>query len=483
MTERQPHRPNFVVVLTDDQGPWATPWAMPELRMPHLERLAAESLRLEQFYCASPVCSPARASLLTGRIPSAHGVHDWLVGDRAPGTFPDHYLDGQPTTPEALGAAGYQCWMSGKWHVGDSQWPAPGFSGWYAHRYGAGPYIDAPIWVDGAPGTEPRYLTNAITDEAIGFIEGRDPSRPFYLQVNYTAPHDPWLEGHPEEYTAQYEDCDFPSVPREERHPWSLDLSDFDAAYAEPLPRLAGYCASLTAVDDDLGRILDHLEQDGLRENTVIVFLSDNGFSCGHHGIWGKGNGTWPLNFWDNSVRVPFLISIPGGPTGVSDALSSAVSLHATICDLAGVALPPDRWRAGESLVPVLWGQHAGAEAVVVASEYGGGRMVTDGRWVYVDRQSGPSELYDRAHDPDERNNLVDDPAFEQERSRLRAELHRWFEARERIDASAWERRVRGLGQLQPVTRGMPDEATYAQESAPDGIPGKPAPRPTPEGS
>ena len=184
-----PQRFNFVVILTDDQGRWAMPHRMPELVMPNLQQFLSESLELDQFYCASPVCSPSRASMLTGRMPSAHGVHDWLIGGRHPDAYPDRYLEGQPTTPEVLQRFGYQCALSGKWHVGDSRRPAPGFEFWYAHRYGGGPYYGAPIWLDGAPAEEPRYFTEAVVDHALAFLATRDRRRPFYLQVNFTAPH------------------------------------------------------------------------------------------------------------------------------------------------------------------------------------------------------------------------------------------------------------------------------------------------------
>lgn len=463
---------SFVVVLTDDQGWWSMPHRMPELRMPRLSALLEESLEFTRFYSASPVCSPARASLLTGRTPSAHGVHDWLVGDRAPDAHPDRFLDGQPTTPEVLADAGYQCWLSGKWHVGDARLPAPGFTRWYAHRYGGGPYLGAPMWRDGQPVAEERYLTHAITEEALGFIDERIPDKPFYLQVNYTAPHDPWLDGHPEEYTALYEGCEFPSVPREERHEWTLAHRHFDGAYEDPVPRLVGYSASLSAVDEGLGRIIDRLEETGLREHTVILFMSDNGFSCGHHGLWGKGNGSWPLNFWDASVRVPMVANVPGGATGQSEALVSALSLHATICELAGVELPPDRWRAEESVAPLLRGEERdGADVVVVAAEYGMGRMITDGRWVYVHRRNGPDELYDHDTDPGEATNLAADSAFEAVRQSLKNQLQDWYATRERAESSAWEHDVRGFGQVHPVSRGLPDSLTYAMAPAPDGNP------------
>ena len=461
-------QPNVIVIMTDDQGCWAMPGQMPELQMPNLEALISDALQLTRFYCASPVCSPTRASILTGRVPSAHGVHDWIVGERDPEAWPDHYLAGQPTTPEVLGRGGYQCWLSGKWHLGFSRDPAPGFTRWYAHRYGGGPYVGAPVWRDGEPVDEERYLTHAITEEALGFLRERDPDAPFYLQVNYTAPHDPWLEGHPEEYTSIYHGCSFPSVPREPRHEWTRDRNAFDGAFQDPIPRLVGYCASLTALDAGIGQIMDLLSTEGIQEDTIVFFTSDNGFNCGHHGIWGKGNGTWPLNFWDTSVRVPMVARVPGGARGTCDALVSATALHATICDLAGVELPTDQWRAEESVAPLLRGEaQEGAGVVVVAAEYGAGRMITDGRWVYVHRTTGPDELYDRDTDPGERCNLIEDAAHTSTRARLHHELLAWYSTRERSDMRACDRDVRGFGQIHPVSRGLPDAVTYATRPSP----------------
>lgn len=454
---------NIVVIQTDDQGRWAVPWRMPELVMPNLAALADDGLELDQLYCASPVCSPSRASVLTGRLPSAHGVHDWLVGDRSPETHPDDYLAGQPTTPEVLARAGYQCAMVGKWHLGDARSPAPGFEYWWAHRYGGGHYFDAPIWRDGEPTEEPRYFTSAVTEQAIDFLQTRDRSRPFYLQVNYTAPHTPWIDSHLPEDLALYEGCDFESVPRETAHPWVEPRSDeFADSFANPEPSLAGYCASLTAVDRGLGSIIDALEAQDAAADTVIIFFSDNGFSCGHHGIWGKGNGTFPLNYFDNSVRLPCVVRLPGGARGVSEELLSAASWHATICELAGVTPPEDRWRLAESFADVLRGERSVAnEVVVVVSEYGGGRMITDRSWVFVSRHAGPDELYDMRNDPEQRTNLVDDAKFAQTKADLAAKLENWFADAARPGYSAFDRGVTGYGQLQPVSRGLPDQLTY----------------------
>ncbi len=134
MASRNPDRPNVLFILSDDHGLWALGCAgNPEIRTPNLDRLADEGTRFERFFCASPVCSPARASLLTGRIPSQHGVHDWIrEGNVGEGAV--EYLTGQRGYTEILAGHGYRCGLSGKWHLGDSQVPQKGFAHWYVHQ-------------------------------------------------------------------------------------------------------------------------------------------------------------------------------------------------------------------------------------------------------------------------------------------------------------------------------------------------------------
>lgn len=457
-------RPNFVVLMTDDQGPWAMPHLMPELHMPALQQLLAESLEFTHAYCASPVCSPSRASVLTGRIPSAHGIHDFLVGDRNPNALPDHYLDGQPSTPELLARHGYQCAHSGKWHLGDSRLPGPGFEWWYAHRYGGGPYYDAPIWRNGVATTQPGYLTDAITEQAVTYLRKRDTERPFYLQVNYTAPHTPWIDNHPTDLRDFYADTVFPSVAGDAPHPWARPRHEWVDALANPVAHITGYCAALSGVDRGLARIRAELDRAGVADSTIIIYLSDNGFSCGQHGIWGKGNGTFPLNFWDNSVRVPLVVHSPGGPTGTTGRLTSTRELHETLCELAGVTPDPDIWRPPGSFAGVLRGDNSGptTEYAVVTAEYGQGRMITDGRHVRIVRSTGPAELYDHETDPGERTNLAGDPAHTAIQRQLDDALADWYTTYVRPGYDAYNRPVTGLGQIHPVSRGRNDPETYA---------------------
>lgn len=466
-----PRAPNILLVLTDDQGPWALGRHCPELVTPTLDRLAAEGTCLDRFFCASPVCSPARASLLTGRMPSAHGVHDWLLPEAV--SSPDsRYLDGVPTLAETLATAGYRCGLAGKWHVGTSREPAPGYEYWYAHRLGGGPYHHAPIWeFDERTGrtapepderTEPLYFTDAIGDHAVDFLrrhafsEG-DGRRPFFLQLTPTAPHDPWTEGnHPEELLALYEDTDFPSVPTLPPDPW-FRQDAFTDAVENRHRNLAGYAAAVSGVDRMLERVMDELEVLDVLKDTIIVFTSDNGFSCGHHGIWGKGNGTFPLNFWENSIRVPFIAWGPGRIAAgrVSEELVSAVSLYETLLEIAGVDAPPDPLRCGRSVARLLrTGEELSnptPQQVFVLDEYGDNRMIRTRRWKYVRRRTGPDELYDLIADPDEQVNRSADPVLAEVREELATRLEENFALSSDPDLDGAELPVFGLGQRRPL--------------------------------
>ena len=164
-------RPNILLIVSDDQGHWAMNHAgTPEIHTPNLDRLARNGKRLEAFYCVSPVCSPARASLLTGRIPSAHGVHDWIRAGNASIETEFHdrlirYLDGHPTFIELLAQAGYTCGLSGKWHLGDSHRPHRGFSYWKAYATGGGSYQAPTMIRDGVYTTEDIDHTPRIANE------------------------------------------------------------------------------------------------------------------------------------------------------------------------------------------------------------------------------------------------------------------------------------------------------------------------------
>lgn len=477
MGSSRERRPNMVLILSDDQGAWAMGCAgNPEIRTPNLDRLAATGIRFEHFFCASPVCSPARASLLTGRIPSQHGVHDWIRcgnvdggGDRA-----IEYLRGLTGYTMVLARAGYTCALSGKWHLGDSLRPQQGFTHWFAHQAGGSSYHGAPMIRDGRCYAEPRYLTDAITDDALEFLHSRrGADGPFYLSVHYTAPHSPWVGEHPEEIVASYADCPFRSCPDVPAHPWQIASAPRGSGQHRR-EILKGYFAAVTAMDANIGRILDLLEAEGLRENTLVWFLSDNGMNMGHHGIFGKGNGTFPLNVYDTSVKVPAIVSLPGVcPQGrVEEGLYSQYDFMPTLLDFLGLEIPEADSLPGRSFAPLLRG-HAlpGHEHVVVFDEYGPVRMIRNRRWKYVHRYPyGPHELYDLVDDPDEEHNLVGEASAAAVIAPLKAELDRFFVRYADPARDGCREAVYGTGQIGlagPAGEGQPAffrEVRYVDE-------------------
>lgn len=445
-------RTHVVSILTDDQGVWAAGcYGNREIRTPNLDRLAAEGMRMTHFFVATPVCSPSRATFLTGRIPSQHGVHDWLrEGNVGPSAA--QYIEGETCYSDVLVEHGWTCGISGKWHLGASQLPQHGFSHWYVHQRGGGPYYNAPMVRDGALINEPRYVTEAITDDALAFIQAHaHEERPFYLSVHYTAPHSPW-DCHPQEIVDSYDDCPFVSCPQEPRHLWAVSLTDQCLGNRE---MLKGYFAAVTAMDANVGRILNKIDELGIREETLIVFASDNGYSCGHHGFWGKGNGTDPRNMYENSIRVPFIASHPGRiPCGqVQEAMLSAYDFMPTLLDYLGLPCPEGRDIVGRSFLPGLLGDRTeGREHIFIFDEYGDTRMIRGRDWKHVQRYpDGPNELWDLVNDPEERHNLIDDPAQCRRVREMRERLESWFAQHVAPATDALKQGVTGLGQLRPV--------------------------------
>ena len=172
MASKNPDRPNVLFILSDDQGPWAMNSAGTwELKTPNLDRLAATGVRFENFFCASPVCSPARASILTGQMPSQHGVQDFLRRGNSAELPTDgeriQYLEGRQTYVQMLRDDGYDCGLSGKWHLGDAVVPQAGFEFWDVHQSGSGDYFQAPMFKDSESYYPDGYVSDVFTDNAI----------------------------------------------------------------------------------------------------------------------------------------------------------------------------------------------------------------------------------------------------------------------------------------------------------------------------
>ena len=462
-------KPNVIFILTDDQGPWAAGCCgNDEVRTPFIDQLASEGTRFPNFFCTTPVCSPARASLMTGRIPSAHGVHDFCrIGSMPPNA--ERYLEGLTCYTDVLAENDYTVGLSGKWHLGDSLTPQHGFNHWFALPLGGSRYNNADMIKDGQVQRQPGYLTDVITDDALDFISANsDSDCPFYLSVNYNAPHTPF-NGHPQDIVDSYDDCPFKTCPQEALHPWA---GRGTAQHMGNRESLKGYFAAITAMDLNVGRILERLSDLGIRDNTLVVFSSDNGYSCGHHGFWHKGNGTFPLNMYENSVKVPFIMSQPGTiPEGkTSDAMVSQYDFMPTLLDYLDLPDPNDDMSPGRSFVPALTRKTNDAQdEVVVFDEYGPVRMIRTQEWKYVHRYPyGPHELYDLVKDPGERKNLIGDKSYNALIKDMRKQMGAWFEryVLPRLDGSRFP--VTGRGQRAKIGNGVYGEDAFnTRETSP----------------
>ncbi len=488
--------PNILFVMADDMGYWSMGCAgNKEVQTPNLDRLAEEGMYFPEYFCTSPVCSPARASVLCGKMPSGHGVLDWISkghinyedvasdlrkahqDPRAPweyawskqqleGDKAIRYMEGLRTYTDILAEHGYICGLAGKWHLGDAGCPQHGFSYWEPLAMGGDNYFYPVVLRDGKfDMLRHTYITNYITDKALDFLRNRDTEKPFYLSVHYTAPHSPWERNqHPEEFYDLYQDCPFVETPNVPPHKWGHAYSQ-----EERRKRLQGYYAAVTAMDSDIGKLVGYLKKEGLWDDTIVIFTADNGMSMGHHGIFGKGNGTFPLNMYDTAVRVPMIVTYPRGIRGgcVAKGLYSHYDLMPTIAGLMGEA--PEEGCPGRSFQEIFQGEVPdGRDAVVVYDEYGPARMIRTEEYKYIHRYPyGENEFYDLKADPGEESNLAlsKDPAVLKTIAALRSRMEQWFVQYSDPDKDGTKQAVCGLGQIDLVGRaGEGREAFVGQE-------------------
>lgn len=429
-------RPNLLLFLSDDHGPWALScYGNREVRSPNLDRLAAGGVRFANAFTPSPVCSPARACLLTGRTPSQVGIHDWiqevepLFGDR---DWPADEL----TLPELLHAAGYHCGLSGKWHLGRSHVTPRGFDWYFGLPRWQGDHIETYTYVqNGVARTLTGNKSRFIADAALAFLDQTPAARPWFLQVGFIATHSPYAGQEPE-LVALYEQARFADIPPYLPHPWRQNegfhqRAEFTREECER--RYRHYYAAVTDVDTQVGRIVERLRVMGQLDNTLIIYVSDHGLALGHGGFWGKGNSTRPLNMAEVSIRVPLLAAWPAGGLRGGRVLEQSVDHYDTfqaLCAVAGVALDPARRYPGRSWLPLARGQALPDWREARFGEYGDLRMLRTPLFKLVQRYpDGPDELFYLAYDPDERMNLAGAARLARLEAKLRAELERWYAA------------------------------------------------------
>jgi arylsulfatase A-like enzyme len=431
-------RPNILLFLTDDHGAWATGSAgNREVHSPVLDALAAEGVRSSNAFTPCPVCSPARACLLTGRTPSQVGLHDWLQ-EADPEIAARDWLAGEITLAELLTAAGYHCGLSGKWHLGRSHATPPGYAWCFGLPGAQGRHIGEYTYhLNGVPLTLTGNKTAFITDYARRFLDEAPRDRPFFLQVGYIATHSPYANQEPE-LVARYAGATFSDIPPYRPHPWHKNEGfpqGDDYTADDCRSRYQHYYAAVTDIDRNVGHILETLRAQGRLDDTLVVYTSDHGLTLGHHGFWGKGNSTRPLNMYDTSLRVPLIVRPPGRADGcVVDRYVDHYDLFLALCEWAEITARLDLARnyPGRSLRPLAAGHDLPDWRETRYGEYGDLRMIRTPAWKLVARYPhGPDELYDLAADPGETVNLAGQPAYAPVEAALRADLTAFYAVHE----------------------------------------------------
>jgi len=437
------HRMNFVFVLIDDLG-WADLgcYGSAFYETPNLDALAASGARFTQAYAACPVCSPTRASILTGRHPVRLNITDWIPGDQA-GKNPHHrflHVDDrnelaleEVTFAELLQQAGYQTFFAGKWHLGgDGFLPVDqGFAvniggGHYGQPPGGyfSPYKN-PYISDGPTG---EYLTERLTQESVSFLKQRDPARPFLLFLSHYDVHTPI---HKDEKHFSHFKLKAAAAPRNHQPiPERNGLSRSQQDNAE-------YASMVSAVDESIGQLMVALKEQGLEDSTTIIFTSDNGGLC----TLAKPGPTsnLPLRsgkgwLYEGGVRVPLVMRIPGvtTPGQLIERPAFSTDYFPTILELAGLPAEPDLASDGESLSGLFADEVQNMTRPLAwhyphyhGSKWTPGASMREGDWKLIEfYEFDEAELYHLVTDPGEHQNLV---ASEPEKlAELRANLKAW---------------------------------------------------------
>ncbi len=439
-------RPNVLFILTDDQRGDAVGYHQQSflgIETPNIDRLAEEGVRFNNMFVTSSLCSPSRASFLSGTYAHTHGVRD---------NFTD-YPRALESFPMALQRAGYQTAYIGKWHMGEADDSRrPGYDYWVSHK-GQGKYYDTTFNVDGERKTIAGYYSHVVTDMAIDWLAQRDPNKPFALVLGHKAPHGPFIPEPKYEHlydnvAVPYPDSAFqlegkPDWVKERLPTWHGiygPLYGFRKNYPDTRPEAISdferfarhYTATINSVDDSVGRIYTELKKLAVLDNTIIVFSSDNGFLIGEHGMIDK------RTMHEASVRVPMVVRYPGrfkAGTVVEQQVLS-LDLAPSLMELTGAGELPgaqglswvgiasgasDQWRDSW-----LYEYNYEKEFPYTPNVRG----IRTGDWKYMQYPHGDGgplrhkeELYNVVNDPLELTNLVDDKQHAGQLNIMRANL------------------------------------------------------------
>ncbi len=434
---------NIVFILSDDHRFDAMSFmGHPFVQTPNMDRMARGGAHVRNAFVTTALCSPSRASILTGTYAHRHGVVDNFT------PIPP----GLPNFAQYLQQARYQTAYVGKWHIGDAtDDPQPGFDHWVSFR-GQGTYLPngtrTMLNVDGRHVPQRGYITDELTDYAMDWLGRTSRDRPFMLYLSHKGVHADFVpaDRHKDSYanapvtppaTMRPEaavEGNWPTWVRNQRNSWhgvdfpyhsTLDVAEYYRRYLE----------TLRGVDDSIGRVLDWLEREGLLEQTLVVYMGDNGFAFGEHGLIDKRTA------FDWSMRVPMVVHWPEAikPGTVVEPIVANIDVAPTVLEAAGLERP--QHMDGQSVVPLLRGEPVPWRDALLYEyywEYSFPQTPTQfalrgDRYKYVFTHGvwDIDMLFDLQQDPAEARNLIDDPAHAKTVGQMRARL---FDELERLD-------------------------------------------------
>lgn len=434
---------NVVFILSDDHRYdfMGFTGKLPWLKTPNLDRLFKEGAYFKNAFVTTSLCSPSRASILTGAYSHVHTIVD-NASPEPPGNI---YF------PQYLQKAGYQTAFFGKWHMGEdaaADNPRPGFNHWESFK-GQGVYYNPTLNIDGKHVTykDSTYITDLLTEHAVGWLKERDKSKPFFLYLSHKAVHMPMAPAKrhkgiynnmkyilPPTYyqtsSDEYKKLDWPEWVKQQRYSWhGVDYLYHTHQPVEDLVQT--YCETLMGVDESVGSVMEYLKSEGLDQNTLVIYMGDNGFSMGEHGLIDK------RHFYEESVKVPFLAYCPelfsGGQTITK--MVQNIDVAPTILSVAGLQSPATM--PGKSFIPLLKGEPTvwrdkifyeyfwEYDFPMTPTVFG----VRTDKFKYI-RYYGiwdTNELYDLEHDPNESVNLINNPDYKPVADKMTKELFEWL--------------------------------------------------------
>ena len=431
-----PARPNILFIYTDDQAPWTMGcYGRTDTLTPNLNRLAAQGMRFDNAFTTTPVCSPSRAGLISSLYSTQVKIRDWLNPNVEPN---DGLAPATITWPELLKANGYKTFLAGKWHLGllDHFHPTrSGFDNFFGFRGGGNTPLNPTLEnEEGITGRVEGNLANMITDHTLEFIR-KNKDHTWLAALHFREPHAPYVPTAPE---------DLEAVSK-----LQIKLPDYQGLPLERVEKLRrDYLAAVHAVDRNVGRVLNLLDELKLNENTLVVFTSDHGYMIGEHGLHHKGNASWIAagqtgprpNMFDYAIRVPLLVRQPGriAAGNASKRTVTQLDLYPTMIAWTGLDTPSNLQLQGRNASAILQtGTAEGWDDTYFGQydmkHYKEAHMRTlrrpDWKLIRHLEEGVADELYDLKNDPEEAKNLADDDSYQTIRRELNDDLVRRMKA------------------------------------------------------